>query len=121
MPIRRRDTLGTMSSHNLNIYYRITLRQVNELLDMIMSPEIEEIRYIWNQHDCVLTQHHFRSTVWLKDRRLAVVTFDMWAWPSIQEFLIWFTERIAQSGILASNIGQRWAWKANPHHLLCIC
>ena len=121
MTIGRIGTSGTMSSHNLNIYYRITYGQVNELLDLIMSPEIDEIRYIWNRHDCVLTRNNFRSTVWLRNRRLAIVTFDIWAWPSVQEFLIWFTARIVQSGILASNIGQSWARKTNPHYWLCIC
>ena len=110
-----------MSDHNLNIYYRITYGQITELLDLIMSPEIDDIRYIWNGHDCALTRHNFRSTVWLRNNRLAVVTFDMWSWPSVQEVLVWFYARIIQSGILAGEIGQGWARKTDPHYWLCIC
>ena len=94
---------------------------MNRLIDMILSPDIEEIRYIWNQHDCVLTQHYFKNTVWLRDRKLAIVTFDLRVWPRIEQFLIWFNECLAQSGAISSYFGPSWAWKANPHGLLCIC
>ena len=110
-----------MSNHNLEIYYRITYGQITQLLDLIMSPDIDDIRYIWHRHECPLTRNYFTNTVWMRNRRLAVVTFDMWSWPSIQEFLVWFYARIIESGILVDEIGRSWARKTNPHYWLCIC
>ena len=110
-----------MNIYNLEVYYHISYNQVTHLIDLIRSPHIDDIRYVWHGHDCPLTKDCFIDPVWMSGMRLAVVTFDTFAWPSIENFLIWFYGRIVESGEITSEIGQRWARKVNPKCWLCIC
>ena len=114
-------TLGRMSLNSLYINNIFNERERTRLIEMILNPEIDEIRYIWNQHDCNLTQHYFRNTLWLREQRLAIVRFDIGEWPKVEYFLLWFNQMLIQSGVLSGYYGQTWAWKANSHGLLCIC
>ena len=110
-----------MSVNNLYINNINDVREATRLIEMIFNPDIDNIRYIWDGHDCDYTPY-FRNTLWLRDHRLAIVRFGIGAGPSVQYFLIWFNQLLVQSGVLAGFYGQTWAHKANPRIVLfCIC
>ena len=112
--------LGRMSLNSLYINNIFDEREATRLVEMILNPEIDNIRYIWDRYDCNYTQY-FRNTLWLRDQRLAIVRFSIGEWPRVKYFLLWFNQMLVQSGVLTGFYGQTWAHKANPHELLCIC
>ena len=103
-----------MNYYNLEIYYSISFNQVIHLIDLIRDPDIDDIRYVWHRHNCPLTRNCYIDPIWMSNKRLAVITFDTFAWPSIEKFLIWFFEGYIESGILASEVSRRWE---NIHEL----